>query len=400
MTAQRMSFRDLLAPVEAEDFLDRVFDNEPLHFPGAENRFDWLFSWQEANRLLDMQTVWSGSSLKVVLHGRTLGLDEYCTPRINRDGATLPQPDPQRIQAFIREGATVVLDFVEMLTPEIASVAAALQCWIGGETTCNVYCSWGGHQGFGPHFDTQDVFVLQIDGTKSWRVYEGKFDQAADADGYRSNDFSDDYHEKARGAVLREIRMTPGDVLYVPRGQYHDALAASDATLHLTFGVERLSGFHFFSAIIDGMLREPFLRQAMPTFEDAAAHRAYRGELSILLHRYMINPELAQAIRAEQRRRAFAYCYPSYNMPNREADPVFRVCGYRTRLAKQGPSPQLERPLGAADLSAEEASVAEWLLRRDYFTAGQATAAIGESGVAGLSAILDRFAALRFIERL
>ena len=71
MTGQRLSFRDLLSPVTAEDFLDRIFDNEPLYLTGAEDRFDWLFSWEEANKLLNMQKSLAKPTTDVAV-GRTV----------------------------------------------------------------------------------------------------------------------------------------------------------------------------------------------------------------------------------------------------------------------------------------------------------------------------------------
>ena len=37
--------------------------------------------------------------------------------------------------------------------------------------TVNAYITPRGAQGFFPHTDYQDVFVLQLDGTKEWTVY-------------------------------------------------------------------------------------------------------------------------------------------------------------------------------------------------------------------------------------
>jgi len=36
--------------------------------------------------------------------------------------------------------------------------------------------------------------------------------------------------------------MKPGDILYLPRGQYHDALTGDRASLHVTFGVAPATG--------------------------------------------------------------------------------------------------------------------------------------------------------------
>jgi ribosomal protein L16 Arg81 hydroxylase len=396
--SRRIGLRDLLAPMEPEEFLDRHFDRKPLYLAGQHDRFDGVFSWDRAAALLDMTMLWTGSTLRVVLDGKVLSSNAYCTPQADRSGAAVSQPDPARVQELIRRGATISLHAVETMTPEIAAIAAALQCSLGGEVVCNIYCSWKGHQGFPSHFDFHDVFVLQIEGTKVWNIYERQFEQAANVEGFRSDSFSDDENAKARGPVQLEARMTPGDVLYIPRGQYHDALATSDASMHLTFGVEFLSGFYFLNAIARGLQQEPFFRQALPRFDRPDAHRAHLLKLAETLHAYMLNPDLVRGIRQQQRRRVFAHCFPAYSLPSATPPQVFRVRSFRTRITRHGAAGRIERPGGNHDLDAGESALAEWLLPQDFFTADEAAAAHGRN--VPVVAALERFKAIGLIEEI
>lgn len=395
---RRIGFRDLLAPMTPEDFLDGHFDRNPLHCHGPADRFAGVFTWEQAATLLNMTTLWSASTLKVVLDGKLVRAEDYCVSQQNRDGAPVPQPDPERVQALVRQGAAISLNFVETMSPEIAAIAAALQCWFDGEAVCNIYCAWSGHQGLASHFEFHDAFVLQIDGTKVWNVYEGRFDQAAHIEGYHSDSFTDDFHAKARGAAQMEARMAPGDVLYIPRGQYHDALATSDASMHLTFGVEFLSGFYFLGAIADALQQEPFFRQTLPRFDNPDAHRAHLLKLAEQVHAYMLKPGLARTIRKQQRQRAFAHCFPSYALPSAEPPQVFRVRSLRTQVVRHGPGWRLERPNGGHDLSDDDGRLAEWLLPQDYFTTGEAVAAHG--GDLPVTAVLERFRVIGLIDEI
>ncbi|MGI9387067.1 MAG: JmjC domain-containing protein, partial [Methyloligellaceae bacterium] len=288
----------------------------------------------------------------------------------------------------------------EMLTPELATIAAAIQCWMGGETGCNVYCSFGGHQGFQSHFDPQDVFALQIDGTKTWRIYEGRFDQTVNVEGYRTNSFSDSHHEQARGAVRMEVQMTPGDVLYIPRGQYHDALATSDASLHLTYGVERLSGFHLLNTVTESLSRDPVVSGKLPRFDDTEAHQEHLARLADHVYAIMVQPETSRAIRAQQRARTFNYCYPTYALPKRIPAMLFRVRSFRTKLLRRGPAWWLERPIGGTEVSADEATLIEWMLNRDYFSADEILDGCGGMDTSILTAAIERFAAIELIEEI
>jgi bifunctional lysine-specific demethylase and histidyl-hydroxylase NO66 len=87
-----------------------------------------------------------------------------------------------------------------------------------------------GHaQGFAPHFDDVDVYVLQVEGAKRWRVYPPLSGHALPR--YSSRDFADD----EIGAPLRTVVLRPGDLLFLPRGTIHQADALQDAhSMHLT----------------------------------------------------------------------------------------------------------------------------------------------------------------------
>jgi ribosomal protein L16 Arg81 hydroxylase len=374
---RRIGFRDLIDPVSPESFLDRSFGKEAVYLPGPESRFADVFSWQGVSDLLNMTSLWSATTLKVVLDGRNVRPEEYCTSQQNRDGGAIAQPDPARVQALIRQGATISLNLVETMTPEIAAIAAGLQCWFDGETVCNIYCSWGGHQGFQSHFDVHDVFVLQIDGTKSWNIYDGTFEETVNLDGYRSNSFSDEHNAKARGNVETRLTMTPGDVLYIPRGRYHDALASSEASLHLTFGIDFMSGFHFLSGIADALLQDPFFRKPLPRFDQTDAHRDHMRKLAEHVREYTLKPELSRGIRAHQRQRAFAYCFPAYDLPTAAPSAVLRVRALNKRLVRRGADWRLEQPDGETTLSADEAQLADWLLTQDFIVAGEAESKFG-----------------------
>jgi hypothetical protein len=111
----------------------------------------------------------------------------------------------------------------------------------------------------------------------------------------------------------------------------------------------------------------------------------------------MVDPGVARGIRGQQRRRAFAHGFPFYALPSAEPARLFRVRALRTRLVRRGPGWQLERPNGAAALSAEEAKLAEWVLSLDYFSADEAVAA--QRGLP-VPDMLERFCAIGLIDEI
>jgi len=150
------------------------------------------------------------------------------------------RPSPARIQPLLAKGASLIADGVEALTPEIATLSTALSRHFAGLVGANIYCSFGGVQAFNTHFDLHHVFAVQVEGEKTWRLYQNRADQPIDfpADGPDARQ----WFARTRGPLMHEVLMRPGDVLYLPRGWYHDALTPSGSSLHVTFSVTPLYG--------------------------------------------------------------------------------------------------------------------------------------------------------------
>ena len=95
-------------------------------------------------------------------------------------------------------------------------VCSVLQEFFGCFTGANTYLTPPSTQGFAPHYDDVEVFMLQVEGRKRWRVYPPFENDELPRTSSRN------YHPKevTQKEEIYEI-LNPGDVLYVPRGWIH-----------------------------------------------------------------------------------------------------------------------------------------------------------------------------------
>ncbi len=399
MLQQIITFREILNPVTAEDFFSQSFGRKHLYVPGSPDKFVSVFSWDAMSDLLSNTSLWSDRSMKMVLDGRQLAPLEFCRPGLSREGQQILQPDPKRVSEFLRKGATVVLDYVESLTPEIASVAATFEIVAGGPVACNAYCSWNAHPGFGSHFDTMDVFALHISGTKTWRLYEGRAEGAAEIPGFDCGSVSPEQREIAKGKVLQEVTMKPGDLLYVPRGQYHDALATSEASLHISFGVTEPQGQDFITILLGILPRDPLFRASLPHFDDGESHLAHLRKLAERLQAIVTDPGTSAEMRNYQRQRASRHVLSQFFLPERKEFSVFRVRSLHAKLARRGDGFHLKTRDGEGALLASEGKAAQWAMDRDFFDADAFAKAAGVDATAAAQ-ILSKLTAAGLLERL
>src|SRR3546814_17125890 len=78
-----------------------------------------------------------------------------------------------------------------------------------------------------------------------------------------------------KGRVAQQIVMRPGDILYLPRGVFHDAVATDTASLHLSFGATPLVGFTVVGMMASEAPKQEFLRRRLPHFADRDELAAY-----------------------------------------------------------------------------------------------------------------------------
>ena len=162
MLDRSISFARLIDPVTPADFLASSFDKKPLLVPGEADKFAHVFSWDRLNQMLNMTNVWSAKNLRLAFEGDVIPAEQYCVSRMGRDGEKVMRPIFPRIEDHLERGATLNLNFAEMLDPGLASAALSLMMRFAAPIECNVYSSWKGVQAFNPHFDSMDVFVLHL----------------------------------------------------------------------------------------------------------------------------------------------------------------------------------------------------------------------------------------------
>jgi len=95
--------------------------------------------------------------------------------------------------------------------------------------------------------------------------------------------------------------MRPGDLLYIPRGHYHDALASSERSLHLTFGVQPLYGIAVLDLLREVAFDDRVMREYLPPARNAAALQRQLSAVAERLAAMANTPGLFEDIAVRQR---------------------------------------------------------------------------------------------------
>lgn len=132
---------------------------------------------------------------------------------------------------YMREGATLVLNRANWASPKIQDLCNQLSRFTGFQTLANGYLAFSGTGTFGNHWDTHDVFVTQLIGRKKWVVYKPTFELPL------PSQTSLNCKAECPSEPVFEGFLEQGDVLYIPRGWWHNALPQDEPTFHVAIGL-------------------------------------------------------------------------------------------------------------------------------------------------------------------
>lgn len=219
-------FDSLVAPLGSTMFFQRYWEQRAFHIrrdcPGY---FDALLSLRDMDACLGT-TTFHEPDLRVVKQGKDRPFKEYAKDGV-ADRAAL-------LQAFA-SGWLLLFCHLGRHHAPLGEAIARCEAQLHLPLRANVYLSPPDSQGFKLHWDTHDVLVLQIDGEKTWHIYDNPIELP---------------HEEQLKLLpalapnankLAEVTLRPGDVLFLPRGYVHAATAGSTHSLHITVGLRSLT---------------------------------------------------------------------------------------------------------------------------------------------------------------
>ncbi|NMG19851.1 cupin domain-containing protein [Brasilonema bromeliae] len=262
-------FGDILKPYTVEEFFKKNWTSEAVFISsGDQTKFAHLFSWEKLTYLLNFHQF------------------KYPDLRLALDEKVLDESANANIIQRCQEGATLILNGVHKLIPELATFASEMKYDFGYGVQVNAYCSWPHKQGFSSHYDTHEVFILQIDGTKQWYVFYDTIKYPLPEQ--KSSSFS-----PPEGEAYLTCTLKPGDVLYIPRGHWHYAVAVDEPSLHLTLGVHCKTGVDFLEWLVNELRQQEEWRKSMPLRVETAAVENYVDGLIEKLSKHIAHSNLS-----------------------------------------------------------------------------------------------------------
>lgn len=235
-----MSLLPLLGDLSPRQFLDDIFLKQPYSRPGGAMHLQELGSWPTVREILNQPDV----DLMLARQGQLW------------DGAG--QPGYEQVRALHAEGFTLVIRSAERHHAGIAELAAGFQREFAAPVNVHVYCTPDEQYGFGWHYDAEDVFIVQTQGTKEYSLRKNTVNPWPLVE-----TIPPDMRYDREIMPVMKCQLAAGDWLYIPAGFWHVG-QSQQAAISLAVGVMTSTALDVFDflrrQLLDSLLwRQRFL---------------------------------------------------------------------------------------------------------------------------------------------
>jgi ribosomal protein L16 Arg81 hydroxylase len=207
------------------EFRAAHFEQKPHHFRGA--LLERPLTWSDIDQLLHV--IAPGLPMMRMFHHGQVP-DQAYTDEVAELGRSRRRLNKPKFYDYMSSGATLQINWLEQHSVAAKRLCLEVGRFAGTATSGNAYMSFAGDGSFGKHWDTHDVFVIQLIGRKLWRIYSPTLPLPLT---YQTNDRSG---QTCPSEPAYELTMEEGDVMYVPRGWWHHVLPLQGGSFHLSVG--------------------------------------------------------------------------------------------------------------------------------------------------------------------
>ncbi|KAM8977023.1 ribosomal oxygenase 2 [Pelodytes ibericus] len=283
-------FESLISPIKSDVFFKEFWEKKPLVIkrddPAISNYYHSLFRMAHLKRV-------AGSGIH---YGKDLNL---CKCR-NGKKVLLPRHGKVSYQQLIKDchrgKATIQFHQPQRFKDELWRIMEQLESFFGALVGSNVYITPQESQGLPAHYDDVEVFILQLEGEKQWKLYNPTVPLA--------REYAVETEDKI-GTPTHDFLLKPGDLLYFPRGVIHQAHtpAGSSHSTHVTISTYQnnswadylqdvLPGILFDSAKDNVELRQGIPRQHLMQIDSSSAVDQLRTLLTSVVDRLQTKKDL------------------------------------------------------------------------------------------------------------
>ncbi|MBI1904310.1 MAG: cupin [Planctomycetia bacterium] len=274
-----MNIRALLGEMSLARFMEDHYLKQPLARCGTAAALCPIGSWSTVEEILAQD-----------------GVDAL----LARRGEMFQGPTPSLdvVRRMRDDGYTLVIRHAERHSPQLRSLAEGFARDFAGPVNVHMYFTPPGQYGFGWHYDAEEVFIVQTEGSKEYLLRKNTVHPWPLVETIPENMG----YERELMPVMKCL-LRAGDALYIPGGYWHVGQSHEPAA-SLAIGVMAPAAIDVLDALRERLVQSLLWRQRLPCNGAAATETEdelvakYRETFAALaddLKRCLVSEELIRA---------------------------------------------------------------------------------------------------------
>ncbi len=174
-------------------------------------------------------------------------------------------PTFEEAEALHSEGYTLLVRHAERQDTELQTLADGFAREFFAPVDVHLYATPASAFGFGWHYDVEDVFILQLEGSKEYSLRKNTVNPWPVLDNMPQN-----LRYERELMPMMKCELSAGDWLYIPHGYWHKGESKTDS-VSLAVGIMAATGLDVLDFAKKRLVESIRWRQRLPLFDEDSA---------------------------------------------------------------------------------------------------------------------------------
>ena len=344
------------------NFFSNHFGKKYLHKKDFLVDAKGVVSLKILDDMLSKSNIWNNQNFIMMLDQKKINYNDYSSMSIDVTGNNI-RPDVDKVQRLVSKGASIILNDIEKYNTNLLKISDELQRLTQGRCQGNLYFSMASHKAFGPHFDLHDVFAIHFEGEKVWNIYQNIEASPINHPVFR---ISTDERIKRAGKLIDQVTLRPGDLLYIPRGQYHDALASKNGAIHVAFGLTYFKAIDLMSTIWEKFILNDFMRNDIGLSSNKEEMKSFLNRFSKEISNIVNTEETLEILNSNIKN--WPYKIKEYSINNLVLEGIRYDIEKSVRFEKKDNKSYLISGKNAVEVPQKYSQLTEYILDKEFVT--------------------------------
>jgi lysine-specific demethylase/histidyl-hydroxylase NO66 len=255
------SLEDLVAPLTVPEFLELLRHRSlRFHRGSGENRYGDLLTWRSLRGMIETGAV-PAKALRITKEAAVIPPVFYLeNDKVSGD----------KLDRLMSSGASLVIAALSPHVPALEALCARIGERTAETVVAGAIATRGDGGALAYHYDEDDLFIVQVEGSKRWRIYGPPVQNPVTGM---------DLSSKKQGELVLDEILRPGDFLFLPAGYWHQCENERELSLHVGIFFKPHTAYYAVKSLLAKLMAEEIFRRPLARLENAADRTALEAEI-------------------------------------------------------------------------------------------------------------------------